>query len=68
MSQQLYFEAFFQEEWKDVHIKSWYTNGHYSSAHAAKTQKAPSCPSSSGYLHSTEFCAVKDELLTQHLG
>lgn len=48
--------------------KNWYTSVHHSSAQAAKTQKVPICPSSSGYIHSTESCAVQDELLTRHLG
>lgn len=47
---------------------NWDMNVHYSSTHVAKTQKAPSCPSSSGYIHTAEFSAVKrDELLSQHL-
>lgn len=39
--------------------KSWYTNVHYSSAHAAKPQKPPSCPSSIGFIHMAEFSSAK---------
>lgn len=41
--------------------KSWYTNVHYSSAHAAKLQKPPSCPSSIGFIHMAEFSSVKKD-------